>query len=415
LSDADPESRIDFAIARAEFAGRDMARAAARRLFAIHETVCEARENPGVFIPSDRLQERDAVEFAVRAAVADLATALHVSQAMVRNQAVEAETLLTRLPATWAGLWEGEISYPCARAVLEHTAGLPDDGSEEAAGVWAEYDRKLAERATVLPPARLREHARRLAEKLAAEPLQTRHDRAVKDRRVWVEAAPDAMAWVGAFLPAAAAIGGMARVNAIAKHLKAQPGETRTLPQLRADILADLLTGSGTEYAVKADVAVTVPVLTVMGVDETGAQVDASRLQPGDLNGYGPIDPVTARRLAGSAPSFHRILTAPVTSAILDLDRATYRPPADLKRWIRLVQPVCAFPGCGRLAAECDIDHGLDWVYGGKTADTNLAPMCEGDHRVKHKTKWKMSRNPDGTIHWTSPTGREHDQDPPPF
>lgn len=216
-------------------------------------------------------------------------------------------------------------------------------------------------------------------------------------------------------MPAAAAIGGMARMNAIAKHLKTLPGETRTLPQLRADILADLLAGGGTEYAVKADVAVTVPVLTVMGVDETGAPVEASRLQPGDLNGYGPIDPDTARRLTATAPSFHRILTAPVTSAILDLDRATYRPPADLKRWVRLVQPVCTFPGCGRLAVDCDIDHSVGWAAGGTTASTNLGPLCLDNHRLKHKTKWAMSRNRDGTIPWTSPTGREHDQDPPPF
>jgi hypothetical protein len=413
--DADPGSRIDFAITRAEFADRDVARATAQRLKAVFETVRGARENPELFIPGDRVCEKDAVEFAVRGAVADLATALHVSQASIRAQAVEAQMLITRLPATWSGLWEGAISYPCAKAIVEHAAGLPDDGGEEAAAVWAEYDRKLAERAAKLPPARMREHARRLAEKLVAEPLQTRYDRAVTGRRVWTEAAPDGMSWLGALMPAAAAIAGMARVNAIVKHLKAQSGETRTLPQLRADILADLLAGKGTGYPVKADVAVTVPVLTAMGVDETGTPVDASRLRPGDLNGYGPIDPNTARRLAATAPSFHRILTAPVTSAILDLDRATYRPPADLKRWVRLVQPVCTFPGCGRLAADCDIDHSVDWARGGTTAATNLGPLCLENHRLKHKTTWAMSRNPDGSIHWTSPTGREHDQDPPPF
>jgi len=223
------------------------------------------------------------------------------------------------------------------------------------------------------------------------------------------------------------------------------PGETRTIGQIRADVMADLLTGEGTPHEVTATVMITVPVLTLLNPDTpTGGQTGrAGQTQPTDqsdhtdrpdqsdraersdhvaryeqparLNGYGPIDPDTARRLAGKAPSFYRILTHPVSSAILDVDRTSYTVPADLKRWILATHTYCVFPGCNRLAVDCDNDHSLDWVLNGTTSLDNLAPVCRGDHRLKHKTRWKITRHKDGTIHWQSPRGKIHNTDPPPF
>ncbi|MEO8907040.1 MAG: HNH endonuclease signature motif containing protein, partial [Microbacteriaceae bacterium] len=247
---------------------------------------------------------------------------------------------------------------------------LPDDPA-----VWAEYDAKLAPLACTANPARMRLLARSLAEKLAAEPLTVRHARARTDRRVWLQAAEDGMAF------------------------------------------GDLLTGDGTEYEVKAAVSTTVPVLTAIGQpgpqSQSGPQ--SQGLQPGVLNGYGPIDPDTARRLAGKAPSFFRILTHPVTSAILDVDRTSYRVPADLKRWILATHTYCVFPGCNRLATDCDIDHSLDWGHLGTTRDGNLAPLCRASHRLKHNSRWTIIRDTDGNIRWRSPLGHEHNTDPPPF
>jgi hypothetical protein len=56
---------------------------------------------------------------------------------------------------------------------------------------------------------------------------------------------------------------------------------------------------------------------------------------PATLDGYGPIDPVTARTLAGHAPSFIRLLTHPETGAVLSVGRDNYRVPQDLKNWLR--------------------------------------------------------------------------------
>lgn len=455
--DVDPGARIDVRVARAQFAGREIARATARQLAAIRATVREAREFPDVFIGPGNGQEsaravRERVQFAERAAILELATSLGLSQNTIRNRLGDAELLASKLSAVWADFVEGEICYPNVRAILDAADGLPADDDT----VWAVYDSTLAHPARTVNPARMRILARSLAEKLAAEPLAARHARAATDRRVWVEDAADGMAWLGALQPAEAAYRAYARVNANAKHLAGLPGETRTIGQIRADVLADLLTGQGTPHEVKATVMVTVPVLTLLNQDTPGrsqqpgesaqpgpsgraqqpgqsdqpgqphtgqphsgqphsGQPQSGQPQSGRLNGYGPIDPDTARRLAGKARSFHRILTDPVTSAILDVDRTSYKVPADLKRWILATHTYCSFPGCNRLAIDCDIDHSLDWGLGGITSLDNLAPVCRDQHRLKHHTRWAIIRHRDGTIQWESPRGRIHNTDPPPF
>ena len=53
-------------------------------------------------------------------------------------------------------------------------------------------------------------------------------------------------------MPAADAYAAYARVDAHARHLAAQPGESRTLAQLRADVIADLLANGETALSGRA-------------------------------------------------------------------------------------------------------------------------------------------------------------------
>jgi hypothetical protein len=157
---------------------------------------------------------------------------------------------------------------------------------------------------------------------------------------------------------------------------------------------------------VGVSVAVTVPVLTLMGASD----------EPGSMEGVGPIDANTARRLAADAPSFFRLLTHPVTGAVLDLDRTRYRVPADLRRTLRHRDHTCRFTGCGRPAAGCDIDHVTEWQQGGVTAATNLIHLCRHHHRLKSVARWRVESDAGTpTVTWTSPTGAVTQAEPPPF
>jgi hypothetical protein len=149
-------------------------------------------------------------------------------------------------------------------------------------------------------------------------------------------------------------------------------------------------------------VFVTVHVFTLLGLSE----------EPATLDGTGPLDPETARRLAGNAPSFIRLLTHPETGVVLSMGKTKYKVPKDLKRWLRLRDQTCRRPGCTRPATHADIDHTTDWAHGGPTDAANLAVLCEPCHQLKHLTAWKVKQHGGGTLEWTTPTGRVHRTEP---
>ncbi|MCR2678846.1 hypothetical protein NSP03_24390, partial [Salmonella enterica] len=60
---------------------------------------------------------------------------------------------------------------------------------------------------------------------------------------------------------------------------------------------------------------------------------EGTRILAAELDGMIPIDPATARRLAGAASGWDRVLTHPISGALLAVDR--YRPSEDLRRHLR--------------------------------------------------------------------------------
>ncbi|WP_235835434.1 MULTISPECIES: HNH endonuclease signature motif containing protein [Arthrobacter] len=150
----------------------------------------------------------------------------------------------------------------------------------------------------------------------------------------------------------------------------------------------------------QAQVLVTVPVLSLLGVTEEAAMLD----------GYGPIPPSMARELvAGGAGSFYRVLTDPRDGAPLEIGRTSYRLTKAMRQWLRLRDGKCPFPGCGNQSPDNEADHLLAWAKGGTTGISNLGQPCPKHHRLKHGTAWTPTgadkHRPPG---WTSPTGRQY-------
>lgn len=189
--------------------------------------------------------------------------------------------------------------------------------------------------------------------------------------------------------------------------------DERTIDQIRADLVADmLLTGTpiidptldatpGGLGAIRAIVQITVPVTTLTGATNSGAELD----------GIAPVDPETARRLAGNAPGWDRVMTDPVTGMVLAVDR--YKPTAAQQRFLNARDQRCRFPGCRRPARRCDHDHTQDHARGGPTDVCNLACLCSRHHTLKHATRWTVRQLPGGALEWTSPAGRVHLDHPP--
>jgi hypothetical protein len=336
----------------------------------------------------------------------EIAGALRIPWPTAARLIDQCEMLTADLPQTLEALHRATISWAHATAMADQATNVPDDAR-------GDFEQRLLPLAEELTAPQFRDAARRLREKLHPESISQRRDDAFSRRSVTISPDLDGMALLTAHIAAESAVAVGTRLSAIASGLDA-PGDERTMTQRKADVLTDLLltgdrftSSDGAEHSVdgvEAKVLVTVPVETLMGCSE----------EPGNLEGYGPISPETARRLAARAPGFTRILTHPVTSAILDYDRSRYAVPADLKMVLRLRDETCRIIGCRKPATQCDCDHSED--FGGPAKGTtrlgNLSHLCEAHHNVKHHTTIRMRNLGDGTIEWTSAAGRVYSTRP---
>jgi len=385
-------SRFD-AIAAAE---REIAAACARRAALVDEArrfseaTAARRAVPGGRWSAGMVAER---EF-----VSELAVTLRFPQRTAENLIAESRALADELPATRAALQSGEISYRHAQVLIGQAWTVPPVAK-------AAFEAALLRSAGHLTASKLKYKARVLRERLHPETILARHTISVLDRKVMIEAEADGMASLWLYDSAERVHAAYLRVTVAALSLQGAD-ETRTLSQLRADVLTDLLldgtTPTGVGAGIRATVNVTVPVLTLMGKSE----------EPGCLEGYGPIDPDTARRLAGGASGFTRLLTHPETGVVLSVGRDHYKVPKPLKDWLRLRDETCRFPGCNRPAAHSDLDHSLDWQFDGLSAHDNLAHLCPGCHALKSESGWTVKHLDNGHLHWTSPTGRTFTTEP---
>lgn len=126
-------------------------------------------------------------------------------------------------------------------------------------------------------------------------------------------------------------------------------------------------------------ISVVVPVLTLLGRSNA----------PATLDGTIPIPPRMARELVAQAPAFERVLTDPVSGHHLPSASRTYRPSAAMGENLRMMDPVCAVPGCTRNVMtvgemdhieEFDLEHP---ARGGPTTLKNLHRICRTHHRMK--------------------------------
>ncbi|QYM63308.1 HNH endonuclease signature motif containing protein [Microbacterium sp. Se5.02b] len=383
-------------------------------------------------------------DMAIRTVAAEIGAAQHVSDRTIERRMAEASWLVERFPTVWQAQGEGRITAAHARVIVEAGAHLDDDTDRAA------YAAEVVELAVHESPNRLRRMARRIAERFQERSITERHRDARELRRVWVKDLDDGMAELGARGPAVLLHGMFDRLSQMAHAVQEEstrasrdaatdgvsgtddggPVDGRTVDQLRADLLVDLaLTGAPAGHEttesllgeIRARVEVTVPVLTLMDDDTSASGSSAAgssaagssaSTPPAELDGTVPIDALTARTLAGSAVGWDRVLTHPISGALLAVDR--YRPSEQLRRHLRARDQRCRFPGCGIAARKCDLDHNHAASTGGATSDTNLSAFCRRHHMLKHHSPWHVDQRPGGVLEWTGPTGRTYIDRPPP-
>jgi hypothetical protein len=344
------------------------------------------------------------------AVAAEIAGVLTIGERAAAALLYQSQVLASRLPLTLAGLQAGSLSWAHAKAVVEETSTLDAAGAASLEAHFLDPDAPHPARGAMpgeLVPHRFRHKVRTWRERHHPESLEKRHAKGVADRRVEHRPDRDGMAWFNAHLPADTASAMWNRSTSIARGMQG-PDETRTLTQLRADIFASAVLRNGQSPGdVAADVPtphaqvlVTVPVFSLLGLTD----------EPAVLDGHGPVPASMARRLvADGAGSFYRVLVDPRDGAPLEIGRTSYRVTKAIRRWLRLRDGKCPFPGCSNHSLDNEADHLLAWHQGGSTGISNLGQPCPKHHRLRHTSTWTPTpatkNEPPG---WISPSGRRY-------
>ncbi|WP_258229006.1 HNH endonuclease signature motif containing protein [Arthrobacter sp. HMWF013] len=414
VADADADPMHEFSEACLEGLGVLARVEAATAAVKVRLVAAYAEAAAGMEGPPANAHEASAKEMSL---VAEVACVLTIGERAASALVGEAHALATSLPAALDALQTGTIAWQHARIMVEETTGLTPAAASALEAHFFGQDALNPPNAAgpgELVPGRFRRKVRAWRERHHPETLEKRHAKSMADRRMEYAPDRDGMAWISLYLPGDTACAIWNKTTALARGLQG-PHEPRNLTQLRADIGAGLLLGSanqgiGEVPSPRVEVLLTVPVFSLLGITDEPAEVD----------GLGPVPPSVARRLvADGASSLYRVLIDPRNGAPLEIGRTSYRLPEALKRWLKMRDGACTFPGCSNNSLDNEADHLTAWQQGGTTGISNLGQACPKHHRLKHRRPWKPTQatktEPPG---WISPTGRyypaEHpDLEPP--
>ncbi|MBG6084760.1 HNH endonuclease signature motif containing protein [Zhihengliuella flava] len=305
-------------------------------------------------------------------------------------------------------------------------------------------------------PGQVRRQGRRRLEQDLPAAFESRHQNARAGRSVGVHEAEDGMSYLTAYLPTTAAEAIERRLTEYARAIKHPAAEnldrpvdlfaahsasawagardeSRTLAQIRADALVDMLL-SGPEAAglanVKPHITVTVPAPLLLGLgvslpgEGRAGEAPSENFSGGGVSAAAGMDPEALGVIAGlftasgtaeaerfgsvsltdlrallpQASSWTRIITDPWTGAVTHCEPRVYQPPAALRRAIALRDRTCRIPGCSRRASDCEPDHVIEYQHGGHTRLDNLVSLCKRCHRLKSWGLLTLELSEDGVL-----------------
>ncbi len=209
-----------------------------------------------------------------------IAFTLHRSQFSTAEDVFLAKDLCERLPLVFERLSAGRIDLPRAKVFSSCLTDVDDGMARRLAA-------ELIDKAERWDPALLRERLSYRVRRDDPDRARRRQAAAVTDRRVYVQPHTDGTAELaGTNLPPDRALAAYNRIDRIARAAKSV-GDTRTLGQLRADTMLDLLSGR--------------PFHTIPSLDDFTAEADQAARNLGLTPNHPdhPNDPPTPRHRKG--------------------------------------------------------------------------------------------------------------------
>jgi hypothetical protein len=325
----------------------------------------------------------------------EIGAALHLSTRAAQREVSRAQGL-EQASSVFEALLRGRVDLYRAQVLVDRTSHLPDPDLS-----WVVS--QVIEEAPGLTASQIRVRVDRLCYLADPEEARLRYGEAVGNRYVSVEGSEFGTATLeGHDLPPDRAEAAYKRLTRMARRLKKQ-GEDRSMDQLRADLLLDLLLGESEnqqQHVNGGSVELRVDLETLAGLSEA----------PGELSGLGPVISDIARQVAEGQRHcpWTWTVTDPETGIPVHTGVTRRRPSRETRRLVEAANPSCVFPGCRRSSRDCDLDHRLQWSERGPTCECNLVPLCRRHHRCRHRLGWRHQPLPRGDHLWISPLGHRY-------
>jgi hypothetical protein len=342
---------------------------------------------------------------------AQLALARRVSPHQAAADRALAAAMVSRFPRLFARMRAGLVGEAELRIVVGECRQLPVELAQVAD---SRLDDMYAEAGDEpLGRGRVEHAARRIAIELDQAAYVARLSHAAGDRRVSVRPAPDAMVALSALLPLSGGVQSWGALDRRARQLRGA-GDSRSLDQLRADLLVERLTGRQVGAMPDVEIQLVIDSDTLLGDGD----------QPAEIRGYGPIPATIARQLAGAGLErdevraagvfLRRLFTDPVDDTVRFVDdrRRIFHP--SIQRLVRARDRHCRMPGCEAPIRHIDHIHAHNESH--DSGPGNAAGACEAWNYVKQMPGWRVRPTPrrrgdphvNPTMIITTPTGHTY-------
>jgi len=336
------------------------------------------------------------------AITSELAAALNITQALAASHLYYSRAMRLRLARVGERLLAGDIDYRTFQTIVYRTDLISDPE------VMATLDAELAlsvPRWPAMTRGRLAARVDQMVARVDRDAVRRRRERHA-DRELSIFDHTDGLTEVFGRLYSTDAHAVDARLDALAAAVCA--ADPRTRNQRRADAMG-ALAASADRLGCRCGqpdcptAAAPPPSPVVIHVVAEAAGLDGAAPRPGAMIGADALIPAELiAELAKSAklrPVVHPADAPPETG---------YLPSQALADFVRCRDLTCRFPGCGRPALSCDIDHTVAHADGGPTHASNLKSLCRLHHLLKTFWGWRDQQLTDGTLIWTSPSGQTY-------
>lgn len=316
----------------------------------------------------------------------------------------------SKAPAMANGVQSGSVSGAHVDALANAAAELTGDQQDK---LFAN-DTSLATAASRLTPEQFGDHCRALARQIQTDEGAERFDQQRRDTRLtkFVNPRTGMYHLSGVFDPVTGATlfqaidtetRGLVYTNNNADLGDIVASLRTDWDHVAAHALVNLVKGGRSERrGVHADVVVIIDADTL---DHGPHDHTECRTSDGD-----PLAIASARRLLCTATQHLTIIGA--TGQVLALGTTTPTPNRAQRRALQAMYQSCAFEGCDTPFSHCELHHIRYRRHAGPTDLDNLLPLCVRHHHMVHEGRWRITLEPDRTLHIWRPDGTHHADTP---